>query len=46
MQHVKEYVKKHYPRTFKDREPIVEDHRSHYRVYWNRDASPLILSKI
>ena len=34
--------KKFYKKTF---EPIIEDHTNHWRVYREKDSSPLILSK-
>lgn len=31
--------------SFKQFDPIIEDHESHWRVYREKDSSPLILSK-
>ena len=44
-EHIIDYVTKAYPKRFKNVVPIVEDCDSHYKVYHNIDASPLILSK-
>jgi hypothetical protein len=39
------YVLEKYPKTFKDKNIIVEDNDTCYFVSTNKDESPLILSK-
>ena len=39
------YVLEKYPKTFKDKNIIVEDNGTCYFVSTNKDESPLILSK-
>lgn len=45
MNNIKEYVLKYYPKRFKNKSIIIEDCKNHYKIYHNKDASPLILSK-
>ena len=42
---VEEYVRKKYPKTFKDKEIIITENQSFYIIKTNKDASPLILNK-
>ena len=39
------YVLEKYPKTFKDKNIIVEENNTCYFVSTNKDESPLILSK-
>ena len=41
---VKEYVYKNYT-TYKDKQLIIKELDSHFRVYKHQDGSPLILGK-
>ena len=41
---VREYVYKNYP-TYKDKQLIIKEFDSHFRVYKHQDGSPLILGK-
>ncbi len=40
-----DYVLKKYPKTFKDKQILVEENDTCYFVSTNKDESPLILSK-
>jgi hypothetical protein len=40
-----DYVLQKYPKTFKDKEILVEENNACYFVSTNKDESPLILSK-
>jgi hypothetical protein len=40
-----DYVLAKYPKTFKDKEILVEENNACYFVSTNKDESPLILSK-
>ena len=40
-----DYVLKKYPRTFKNKQILVEENNVCYFVSTNKDESPLILSK-
>jgi hypothetical protein len=44
LEQVKEYVYKNYP-TYKDKQLIIKELGSHFRVYKHQDGSPLILGK-
>jgi hypothetical protein len=42
---VEEYVRKKYPKTFKDKKITITENQSFYLIKTNKDASPLIISK-
>lgn len=44
LEQVTEYVYKNYP-TYKDKQLIINELGSHFRVYKHKDGSPLILGK-
>ena len=42
---LEEYVRKRYPRTFKNKPVIITEEKNFITVKYNKDASPIILSK-
>ena len=44
-QALKEYVRKRYPKIFKNKPVIIEEEEKFITVKYNKDASPIILSK-
>tara|TARA_B100001057_G_scaffold207884_1_gene208553 strand:+ start:1315 stop:1476 length:162 start_codon:yes stop_codon:yes gene_type:complete len=42
---LEEYIRKHYPRMFKNKPVIIEEQEKFITVKYNKDASPVILSK-
>ena len=42
---LEEYIRKHYPRMFKNKPVIIEEQEKFITVKYNKDASPIILSK-
>ena len=42
---IEEYVRKKYPKTFKDKTMTIKENQSFYLIKTNKDESPLILSK-
>ena len=44
MQLVEKYVYENYP-TYKEKQLIIKEQDSHFKVYRHKDGSPLILSK-
>jgi len=42
---IEEYVRKKYPKTFKDKEITITENQSFYLIKTNKDASPLIINK-
>lgn len=39
------YVRKRYPRTFKNKPVIITEEENFITIKYNKDASPIILSK-
>ena len=42
---ITEYVLKHFPKRFKNKEIIIKERSTHYEVNHHKDTSPIILSK-
>ncbi len=42
---LEEYIRKRYPKMFKNKPVIIEDKEKFILVKYNKDASPIILSK-
>ncbi len=40
-----DYVLKNYPKTFKNKQILIQESEACYFISTNKDASPLILSK-
>ena len=44
-QALEEYVRKRYPKIFKNKPVIIEEEENFITIKYNKDASPIILSK-
>ena len=42
---LEEYVRKRYPRLFKNKPVIINEQEKFITIKYNKDASPIILSK-
>jgi hypothetical protein len=42
---LEEYVRKRYPKMFKNKPVIIEEQEKFIIIKYNKDASPIILSK-
>ena len=42
---LEEYARKRYPRTFKNKPVIITEEENFITIKYNKDASPIILSK-